>query len=328
MPIKRHNRIPSSVFHKKSENDIIKELHEAGIGNLKDLKEIKDSRIESRILSPKILPKDSSLGNSLPSTEEYIVKGFGDNNGDLVINMAQIRELLFNLKQVKDSNIKDLSGEQLKKFHRLVSIISVAYRSAAYASILKIIEEVFSSSLEQGTVKPGTVEAYFVGCHLQTNFSNPACSAICSGSVPLDPSVTNWQQCQNLTLLYDEKEHLFTVLNQMSNDKRENAYIFISPNAQLSGFNEDEISKLKEYGVSKVKIVRYKDNGVDYKEETPDFMNLDSLKENLNLQPDDSNGDPPSTGQGNAGLDISLLIIFTLIVIALITLVVWGIYSI
>ncbi len=250
------------------------------------------------------------------SGDVFTVKGFGDNDGDLVINIAQIRQMLMNLKPQSQVLISNLKEDDSKNFHQVVNIIAVAYKTAAYATILKAIEEIFAEELSSNTATPGTVAAYFVGCHLQTTFRIPGCSAICAGAVPLDPSASNCGQCQNLVLLYNADSHIFTALNQVSSEMRVDTYIFIPSQVNFTSFNADEEEKLKQYGVSNVRLVKYEPNGVDYKALSDNFVPLANVKAVATGSASDP-ADPVSQTTYNIDMILVILLIVILVILVL-----------
>jgi len=109
----------------------------------------------------------------------------------------------------------------------------------------------------------------------KNNFKgNPSCSATCAGSISPDPTTPGWDLCDKLVLLYDG-QGTFNTLNEPS--QRKEAYVYISDKIDFKGFTKSDIKRLSTYGVEKVMIIKYSEDGESYTETSLDFVDIRQL---------------------------------------------------
>jgi hypothetical protein len=199
-------------------------------------------------------------------------------SNDVDINLEEIRGLLLSLKPYRNTQIRDLKGQQAENFKKLVDYIATSYETPVYNDIHYLITDVFQDVINEGDIEPGSVGAFYFGCTLQTNFrGNASCTPICSASVSPGKDVPGWNSCNEVTMLYYPESSSFAAINQLPEGKRENAYIFIRAGNKFESFSQEEAQQLKNYGIENVKLVYYDAGGTSYTDITPDFVNLDTI---------------------------------------------------
>jgi len=210
----------------------------------------------------KIVQKTDANGNNV-----IIISDEKDN---FEINTTKIQKSLKELRKHEKVPIKDLPQEILTEFNHVNNVISILHKTPAYGILYNMILTEFNGVVPQSV---GTVGAYFVGCTTSTNFKGtPACAAVCAGN--LAPNSEKWATCDKLSISYDCDTGKFSTMN-LHEDKRE-AYIF-APIDKFKGFTKQELQSLKDFGVERIKIVRYS-SASNYSEETSEFVEISKMK--------------------------------------------------
>lgn len=274
----------------------------------------------SKITTPSgvVSPGQHGMDKSKLSSANIYVKGL---NEDVSVNLSQFKQTLIQLKNKRDLYIAKLDPATKEMFNNVVSTIQLLYDSGAFPMVFNIIREVFSDVTK---VTPGTIGSYFSGCLVSNNFmGNPSCSASCAASVPPPNGTDGWQFCDNLALLWDGSGS-FTTLNDPSN--REDAYVFIPDNIPTPSLTANDIDKLKAYGIRRIQLVKYSDDGRSYTQVNDGFKPLESF---LNVGSTGSTGNKSVAGSkskstnkqtssaaaANAGITVLLIVLIILFLV-------------
>src|SRR5690606_29779201 len=158
----------------------------------------------------------SYLPESEEKTDSYVEKGSDEiilfkkrdeTGGDVIVvkNGNQVLDIPLNsvkaklksLYEVRNVRISQLSKDHKEELSRLTTIMQALKNTSSYGELVSLIDEVFGRCRD--TVLPGTVNAYFNGCRVRTNFTPFACSPVCSGSSqPVDMG-EGWTVCDKYT---------------------------------------------------------------------------------------------------------------------------------
>ena len=258
--------------------------------------------------------------------DKIIIKGnSGDGPQIFEISMKSIKDTLRRLRSHHSVLIKDLHGELAKDYETIKNYVNLMHQSNAEQMINEPIMEIFGD-LKKG-VLPGTVGAYMNGCNLSTNHKgNPSCAAVCVGSKQPDSSVPGHSPCGYLTLLHTPKG--FIALNSPSSKK--DAQLVVKEGEPTS-FSKEQIDELRSFGIERVKVIAYSDDGVTYRDVTPEFVNVsyvqrqsvdDSPKNIQNINDGRAYTRAPSNGQQTSSASgfwvlviIAIIIIIVLVVL-------------
>lgn len=238
-------------------------------------------------------------------------------NGNQVLDIPlnSVKEKLRSLYEVRNVRISQLNKDHKDKLSRLTTIMQALKNTSSYGELVSLIDEVFGRSSD--TVLPGTVNAYFNGCRVPTNFTPFACSPVCSGSAqPVDMG-EGWSVCDKYTILYDESTSQITIMNNPVN--KESAYIYISSNDKFIGFTEAERDALISKGIKKVKVVSYDHTGLNTSDVTEDFISIDTIKiKNKTIQ---------TTSSTYTGWYIFFWVIIAIVIILILAMIIYFIVA-
>lgn len=241
------------------------------------------------------------------SKHVYVEKG----KAKYQLEMRETKRLLKILRQHSNVPITRLTGEASEAFKRVVGDIHIFHTSTSYVVLYEFIREIFEDCRD---VLPGTVGAYFYGCHLENSIGgveHTGCSAICAGSAP--PNDANWSSCVNPVILALPENGRFNLsllhAGKSDNDKKV-AYIFLtySTYAAFPGFTSEDKKQLRSWGIETVKLRGYREDGKSYIALTERDLSLSEVKSRAYL-----------VDQGSGG-EYSFLWLFVLVFIILIVL--------
>jgi hypothetical protein len=236
-------------------------------------------------------------------------------NGNQVLDIPlnSVKDKLRSLYEVRNVRISQLNKDHKDKLSRLTTIMQALKNTSSYGELVSLIDEVFGRSSD--TVLPGTVNAYFNGCRVRTNFTPFACSPVCSGSAqPVDMG-EGWSVCDKYTILYDESTSQLTIMNNPTD--KEHAYIYISSNDKFNGFTEAEKEALVSKGVRKIKVVSYDHTGLNTNDVTDDFIAIETVKIKSKVV--------QSTSSTYTGWYIFFWVIIAIVIILIIALIIYFI---
>jgi len=249
----------------------------------------------------------------------------------LKIDVAKLDTMLADLRAHQQVAIRDLSLPQYKElseeFKQMVSYVNILYDSNSYQSLHTLVKKHFG---DLSQVNPGTIGAYFAGCHLDTSFSNedPAnasCSIICAGSMPKPKDEDNWSFCKQTVIwaVYNGNTFSFTTLNRAAD--KENALVFVNypSNDAFIGFSEAEKNNLSRMGVKKVQLYGYQEGSNEYTAfNSNGFADVKDLKSRVQIVPT-ATSTTTTTGTTTNGV----LILFLVLVLLLILFFAWKVSS-
>lgn len=188
------------------------------------------------------------------NTVQFVEKG-----GPEKISLDKISLLLSDLKKYGDVPIRSLNKEAEGKYRQFVSYVKLLYGTDQYPKLHDLMKNKFA---DVTTLVPGTLNAYFVGCVMKSDFGDVSqgCLANCAGSVP-PLNASDWSTCKQAVILAtkDVDGYKFEVLN--SPHSLESAYLYVDPG--FTGLTVEEKNKLSSLGVNSLMIVSYtKDTNV------------------------------------------------------------------
>lgn len=207
--------------------------------------------------------------------DTIIIKGGTSDtpNGlqDYTIDLDEVRKTLRNLKENHAVFISSLGGDLHERFMNIRDLIDIMKTSGAYKFIDEIINEVFA---DVKSVTPGTIGSYLIGCNIANDFKGEAgCSATCVGSVQ-NTDIPGVSECKKLALLYDN-DKTFTAINNP--EFKEDALVYVNSKEVFKGFSRDDIKRLQSFGVKRIKVVKYSDDGSKYTEVFVEHLPLTNL---------------------------------------------------
>jgi hypothetical protein len=176
------------------------------------------------------------------------------------INVKNLRDQLSRLTKVKDVPIKQLSEAFLDDFTAVSHNISSLYGTDGYNLLFKEIQDKFPM---QTKAVPGTVNGYFTGCFVPSNFKyGNTCSLSClTGTPAFHDSIDSIPCNRNVYIAPFETGYTFTQLAQATEDLT-SAIIFIQP--PFKGFTKDEVKQLKSNGLQSVVLSYYDEQKGEY----------------------------------------------------------------
>lgn len=187
---------------------------------------------------------DKNLG----SNDVFIVK---NQNGSFQFNRNTFRETVSDLKSQSNTPVRKLDSKHLEMLKNVLEALKIVNNSKeVYDLAIKDIQDIFSDVRD---VKPGTVSSFFIGCFntFSNSFPGPmGCNPRCAGSI----TPQGLAECDDLVLIYSEG-----TFNSLNNKTAEHAYIYID-DPKFQGFNQEEISKLRNSGVKNITLV-FNQNG-------------------------------------------------------------------
>lgn len=240
-------------------------------------------------VEPNTRPKFSRLGNRV------VEKGGTDV---LKIDINELDQLVANLRQNANKQIRELSGELGEQFRQLISYVGLLYDSSSYNVLYEVVNKHFANIDE---VIPGTIGAYCAGCHVETSFSDkvPGCSPVCAGSMP--PKNDDWNFCQNTVVLatYENNRFIFTLLKSGdTKEEKSKAYVFVnySSHNAFPGFSDAEKQQLKSLGIESLYLNGYMENGREYVELVEGSVGVDDTKSRVSVVETSTNSNDSYSG--------------------------------
>lgn len=245
--------------------------------------------------------KETEIANEYTDNNTIVFKG---NGNALKIDLKEINHRLSELRKVSHVPISKLSKDSEAHYNAILYYINLLYKSNSYPILHKCVMDHFSDCKP---IIPGTVGAYFAGCHHDTENGrkNPSCSAICAGGLP--PNEPNWEFCRYQVVMGTYENGKFTFDLRMAGDEKEIAYIYV-PYTNLHtfpGFSEEEKRYLKSLGIKKIYLQGFNNNGTESVDLGPQGTLLDDVKTRLSVTNSDF-------GLGN-GILIALLIVIVIL---------------
>lgn len=231
--------------------------------------------------------------------EKYYIKGRNKNK----VDTSKIEEILKILRKHQHEYIKNLDENTKKVYKKFVSMARCLQGTEAYKVFYSIVYKCFKD--EKGA-KPGTLLAYFQGCMIKNGKKDVFCTNSCING--LKPPGNN--RCEYkvfMTKLTDDNLYDFALVQDSDNEK---AIVYISNCNSIKhfkGFSKEEIEKLQEHNVSKVKIKSTSDKHCEDIEITNDFIDLEKVKTDVTIKnnSDDNNN--------NTALIVVLIILILII---------------
>lgn len=273
--------------------------------------ELEDIQTISQLSNDAILEKAGD-------DDMIIIKGPNGSQG-YGVNLNLLKSKLKDLKEKSDVRIDDLTGQDLEDFRYIVDLANVLYQSGGYGCMYKVINKIFATVHD--TV-PGTVGAYFVGCHTKNaSFKGKhGCSATCAGSFK-PPSGGEFKPCEHLVVLIDHSTGEFKQLNDPDDKSKAFIHVIGAKNFNLS---KEQTSKLRSWGVRKVKVYSYDLDTSQYSELTRGFVNIcgDGHGDNNNGSNGDSTNNDDNGSNGN-----TMAFIFFILIILIVVFIAWMVWS-
>ena len=236
--------------------------------------------------------------------EIFLVNG---KNGKYQLSRKNLKDTLVELKKHSKTSLKHLGKKHLESFNGLVESLGILYGSQAlYDLVLADIREVFGDVKE---VKPGTVAAFFLGCFDEEKFPGPmGCNPKCAAS--LHDSSESGVSCEDLVLIYSEG-----VFSSLNSKNPKHTYIYVE-DADFDGFTRENISQLKEAGVSKATLVFGTQNG-SYREiaSATKVSKLPSKENNNNVVVQTQESDTLDEGTGGV-IFICIVVVILIVLLA------------
>lgn len=166
--------------------------------------------------------------------------------------------------------IRALDKDDDAKFKRLVTRVRSVYESPdEYDKLQKMVVESFG---KQADIKPGTVNAYFVGCLADSKIQPKGCNPLCAGAMPLArEAVGNNSFCEYPVFVAEtvNGRSVITKMSTVEDMSKAIVYVDASSSDDFSGFTEEERSALSSQGVESVKLVNYKSDVITSDEWVP-----------------------------------------------------------
>jgi hypothetical protein len=174
------------------------------------------------------------------------------------INVQVLRQQLDRLGQVKNVQISNLKQDLMQDFTSVSHHIFEMAGTDGYNLLFHEIQQRFANtSSNAAPIRPGTVEGYFMGCFVPSNFKyGDNCSLSCLTGAPgfHDSGIPTCKR--NVYLAPFDGKYNFTKINQ-GVENIDSALIYYKP--PFEGFTPDEIHKLQSEGIDQV-ILSYFDN--------------------------------------------------------------------
>lgn len=230
-----------------------------------------------------------------------------DGKGAFHLHRNRFRETLRELQSQAHISIRQLNAEYLTTFNEVINALHLLYKSPPlYDIILKDVQEIFKDVKE---IRPGSVAAYFIGCFSNDDkFPGPmGCSPKCAASLPPPDGSPGYSHCEDMVLIYTDN-----VFNSLNNRQSEHAYIYVHD--QFDGFTHENITQLKNGGITKVTLIYGQQDG-NYKE-VGNPISPDQLPKKTEFVSTGSQTTSTSTSTSSAsGVGIFFLILIIVIII-------------
>jgi hypothetical protein len=245
----------------------------------------------------------------------------GDSDITHLENMDEILELMKKNRRVK---IKDVEGELKAKFESLVQYVTKTYDiSSSYEIIRKQITDKFEDVKDE-PIQPSTIQAYCMGCVVDSAIIPASCSAICAGSAPSlneDEDVL----CKYTVYIASQEEgkYVFTAMNHSDNPKDVLIYVLnCSSASDFPGLSDTEKIALMEKGVEMINLIGYDVETNENSEITPSFLPLYDIKTRMVIDKGSVDNDCSNNEWNYVGLGI-----FILLVVILLIAIFWGLWK-
>jgi hypothetical protein len=200
-----------------------------------------------------------------------------NNSSDVDFNIDDVKKSVTNLRKNADVSVNQVSGRLKDDYNLITKFETMLYETNSFDLLQKMIDDQFDN-LE--TVIPGTIGAHFVGCNIDTSFSdtNPGCSAICAGSMPRKDKF--WQSCNNSVIMAKNNNYGFDFDHLSVGRDKSHAHIFINYDTleDFPGFTKEEKLKLSKMGIQYVYLHSHKNNDYNYDQLTDSAVHISTLK--------------------------------------------------
>ncbi len=208
---------------------------------------------------------------SVDLSEHVVEKG---HKNIVKVDLQKFEEKCRKLKDKKDLKIKKLTGQDKDTFNELVKYVHLLYGTEYYTSLYDIVQRHYKNI---GTVKYGTIGAYFSGCLNSQN----SCSLACAGAMPVPKSYQD-ASCDKAVImgeLNSEGNYDFSFVRPAeTSDELENAYLFVENTLNgFQGLEQSEKLYLKNLGCKQLKVVTYSDD-MTYNS-SDSYVSIDDIKE-------------------------------------------------
>jgi hypothetical protein len=248
-------------------------------------------------------------------SENIVITKGNDNLDPINIDINDITERLNRLRKISDKSLRNLSTSEASDFRKMIQYTQLLFDTDEYRMYYQKVLSIFG---DLNTVTPGTVGAYFVGCSIPNGTKDvPGCSVVCAGSIPpprgSEINGKPFKRCDYSVfwLTRDGDKYNLTTLYETSN--HENVIVYVDSNSiignSFTGFSEDEKERLSNYGCRNVNVIKYSEDGKEYRQLLPNgFVEISQAPSRIDIIENETS---PKT---NKGAVIILLIILLLIV--------------
>lgn len=221
-------------------------------------------------------------------------------------DISDLRERLSRLSQISTKSLKILNQSELSDFGNISSQISSLYGTDGYNLLHKEIISHFPLNIN---IIPGTIGGYFLGCTSSSGFKyGSECSISCLTGAPSIQESIDYQKCSKTVLLapFDDG-YTFTILSS-GESEQDTAIIYITP--PFIGFNNDEITDLKNKGINNIIISYYNDETNEYSISDPCALNEIPLRQS-DLQKENNIQDINNKVSSNSSMIINIVLLLT-----------------
>jgi len=235
-------------------------------------------------------------------------------------NIDEILDLMVENRKIK---IKDISGDLETKFKELVNYVTRTYdMPSKYQTVRKQINDKFED-VKTEYIEPSTIQAYCMGCVVDSAIIPASCSAICAGSAP---NINDEDDVLCIYTVYiasdKDGEYVFTAMNHSDNQRDVLIYILDCKDANdFHGLSDMEKLALIQKGVEMVNIIGYNVETNENVSVTPNFLPIYDIKTRLVM---DKGGKGSSSYNEWYYVGIGL---FSLIIVILLVFVFWGMWK-
>ena len=225
----------------------------------------------------------SSYDNSEEIIPEVVEKG---HKNMLNVDLVKFEESCKKFREKKDLKIRKLTGSDKEDFNLMVSYVHLLYGTTYYNQLYDRVKKHFKNV---GSVKPGTVGAYFAGCLTTVSSHSDSseglisgCSISCAGSMPLPQDEEGWSFCDKSVILgeKDTNGYSFSFIKPANSpEDLDPAYLFVESSSlhDFTGFSREEKDYLRDLGCKKVKLIGYKSDST-YSELYQDSKSIEEIK--------------------------------------------------
>lgn len=241
----------------------------------------------------------------------------------LKVDLTRIENILTELRNNADKQIRNLSPQLQKQYQEIVSYVDALFDTEYFTVFSDLIKKKFS---DLKNVQPGTIGAYFGGCLINPTVSDipPSCTPICAGSIPPPKSEIEqgkWAFCETNVIwgFYDGSKFNLTSLNSVPNSNKALLFVnFNSPN-NFVGLSEEEKNQLSSLNIQEVEIIGYSPDGKNYTRMTTGFVPVSDVKSRISVVPSSLNtslnNNPSSHNSSSMNVALLLLLLFVVLVL-------------